>query len=78
MINKEVKEKALYFDVETASCFESLEALNERNPRLGELWGKRANFYRNSYKELSDMNDGEIFAEELCVFPSVALMMMVR
>ena len=64
MINKEVKEKALYFDVETASCFESLEALNERNPRLGELWGKRSNFYRNSYKELSDMNDGEIFAEK--------------
>jgi hypothetical protein len=64
MISKEVKEKALYFDVETATCTPTLEKLQEENPRLAELWAKRANFYRNSYKELSDMNDGEIFAEK--------------
>jgi hypothetical protein len=64
MISKEVKEKALYFDVETATCTPTLEKLQEENPRLAELWLKRANFYRNSYKELSEFDDSMIFLEK--------------
>ena len=51
MINKEVKEKALYFDVETASCFESLETLNERNPRLAEILNKTNKILNNAHSK---------------------------
>lgn len=61
MIQKEAKYKILYFDVETASGEENLERLKEINPRLGDLWSKRSDFYRSSYEELKNMEDSEIY-----------------
>lgn len=60
-INKEILNKCLYFDVETVTIEKDLEILKSKNLRLFELWEKRANYYRDSNKNLSDINDHEIF-----------------
>jgi hypothetical protein len=61
MIQKEAKYKILYFDVETASGKESLEKLRDENPRLADLWKKRADFYKGAYEELKNLSDSEIY-----------------
>lgn len=77
MITKEVKEKALYLDVETASCSQSLEKLKEDNPRLADLWEKRASFYRNSYSDLSECDDAKIFQEKSALEPEFSRVVCV-
>ena len=37
----------LFFDLETASEHENLEALEAANPRMAKLWSKRCDYLRN-------------------------------
>jgi len=62
-ILKEVVEKCLYVDVETASIERDLETLERTNPRLAALWEKRADFYRGT-KKYELLNDHDIFREK--------------
>lgn len=62
MISKDSLKKLLYFDVETASGFQTLDELKKENPRLAILWEKRADYYRKS--EYSDETGSDVIYSE--------------
>ena len=64
MIRKSDIDKLLYFDLETASQYSSLEELKEFNPRLYEAWKKREDYHRKSNEELRDKDSNEIYMDK--------------
>ena len=76
MISKESLAKNLYFDVETVCCEKSLSDLISKNPRLGELWKKRSDYYKKS-ESLSEMTDEEIFLSKAGLEPEFARVVCV-
>ena len=78
MLRREEIEKLLYFDVETACIERDLETLKEKNPRLADLWKKRAIYYRNANPvDLADSDDSEIYLAKASLEPEFSKVVCV-
>jgi DNA polymerase elongation subunit (family B) len=64
MIRRSEIDKLLYFDLETASQYSSLDELKDLNPRLYECWKKREDYYRKSFSNLKDEDSNTIYMEK--------------
>jgi hypothetical protein len=56
--------KIVFFDIETASGYETLDALGDANPRMYELWCKRAEYLRTRFEENKALTDDELYLEK--------------
>lgn len=56
--------KIVFFDLETAPNFESLDQLEERNPKMAELWSKRCEYLRSKFEENRDKTDEQLYLEK--------------
>lgn len=77
IINKELLNKCLYFDVETASIEKDFGTLEIKNQRLSELWSKRTKYFRAVNKEYEDFTDSEMFKEKASLEPEFSKIVCV-
>jgi len=77
MFKEELIKKYLYFDVETASGFESYADLLIKNERLALLWDKRCKYYRSAFPELSESTESEIYDEKSPLEPEFSRVVCV-
>lgn len=64
MYNQEQLKNIVFFDIETATEFESLDLLSESNPKMAELWSKRCEYLRSRYEENVDLTDEELYLKK--------------
>lgn len=69
MIKETEIKNLLYFDVETAGAYKSYEDLEANNPRLCDLWKKRAKYFKTNIPEMSDLLDSEIYLQKAGLEP---------
>ena len=70
MYTQEEHKKMVFFDVETASEYESLDELSAKNPKMSELWSKRCEYLRNRWPEdNADKQDEELYLEKAALVP---------
>jgi len=60
----------LFFDLETASEYENLQALESANPRMAKLWAKRCEYLRSRWPEdNADKSDAELYDDKAALVP---------
>jgi predicted PolB exonuclease-like 3'-5' exonuclease len=64
--------KAVFFDLETAAEFESLDELAITNPKKAELWSKRCDYLRSRFEENKDLSDEQLYLEKAALAPEFA------
>jgi len=62
-------QKMVFFDLETASTFPTLDGLNAANPRMADLWSKRCNYLRSRFDENKDMSDEQLYEAKAALTP---------
>lgn len=62
-------QKMVFFDLETAPEYESLDELSKANPKMGELWSKRCEYLRSRFEENKDFTDEELYLEKAALTP---------
>lgn len=77
MINKNEINKILYFDVETAGYYKNCLDFNSDNPRLYNLWKKRAKYFRENASGMSDLSDDEIYLQKAGLEPEFGRVLCV-
>ena len=61
MYNKDSITKLAFFDLETASGYDSLNTLQVENPRMADLWSKRCEYLRSKFEENKELTDEELY-----------------
>lgn len=56
--------KVVFFDIETASGYKNLDALYDANPKMYELWCKRAEYLRTRFEENKDLTDDQLYEQK--------------
>lgn len=64
MYSQEQLKNIVFFDIETATEFDSLDSLNSNNPKMAELWSKRCEYLRSRYEENKDLTDEELYLKK--------------
>jgi len=64
--------KIVFFDLETASEYESLDQLAFNKPKMAELWSKRCEYLRSRFEENKDMTDEELYQAKAALTPEFA------
>lgn len=64
--------KIVFFDLETASEYESLDQLALNKPKMAELWSKRCEYLRSRFEENKDMTDEELYEAKAALTPEFA------
>jgi hypothetical protein len=64
--------KMVFFDLETAPEFESLDSLAIHKPKMAELWSKRCEYLRSRFEENKDLTDEELYATKAALTPEFA------
>jgi DNA polymerase elongation subunit (family B) len=64
--------KVVFFDLETASEYESLDQLALNKPKMAELWLKRCEYLRSRFEENKDMTDEELYETKAALTPEFA------
>jgi predicted PolB exonuclease-like 3'-5' exonuclease len=77
MFTKESIYRYLYFDVETAGLYPSLEVMREENNRLWELWQKREDYYKGAYPTLASASSEEIYKQKAGLEPEFSRVVCV-
>jgi len=77
MVDKRILENCLFLDVETATGYRSFEDLETENPRLADLWSKRAKYYRTVYEDMNGLSDSEIYKEKATLEPEFSRVVCV-
>lgn len=77
MIDKRILENCLFLDVETATGCPDFETLSEVDPRLAELWKKRAKYYRTVYEDMNGLATSEIYKEKATLEPEFSKVVCV-
>lgn len=77
MFKLETIENFLYFDVETVCSEKNLLTLQRKNPRLAELWKKRAIYYRGANPEISHWSDGDVYLAKASLEPEFSKIVCV-
>ncbi len=77
MFKLETIEKFLYFDVETVCSEKDLSTLRIKNPRLADLWKRRAIYYRGVNPEMSHLSDDDVYLAKASLEPEFAKIVCV-
>lgn len=77
MISRKILENCLFLDVETATGCPDFEMLSEVDPRLAELWKKRAKYYRTVYEDMKDLATSDIYKEKATLEPEFSKVVCV-
>jgi hypothetical protein len=64
--------KAVFFDLETAAEYESLDLLLLANKKKAELWSKRCDYLRSRFEENKYLTDEELYVEKAALTPEFA------
>lgn len=64
--------KVVFFDLETASEYSSLDQLTLNKPKMAELWSKRCEYLRSRFEENRDMTDEQLYAAKAALTPEFA------
>lgn len=64
--------KIVFFDLETASEYESLDQLALNKPKMAELWSKRCEYLRSRFEENKDMTDEQLYEAKAALTPEFA------
>jgi len=60
----------LFFDLETASEYKNLEALELANPRMGKLWANRCEYLRSRWPEDNgEKSNAELYDDKAALVP---------
>lgn len=62
-------QKMVFFDLETASTYATLDELNSANPKMAELWCKRCEYLRTRFDENKNMTDEELYEAKAALTP---------
>jgi len=62
-------QKMVFFDLETAPEYSSLDDLAQANPKMAELWAKRCEYLRSRFEENKDFTDEELYLEKAALTP---------
>jgi len=76
MIAKEILNKCLFFDVETAGCAPDYEHLKNENPRLAKLFNRRLKYYQGT-PEFQNSTIDEVFLSKSGLEPEYAKIVCV-
>jgi predicted PolB exonuclease-like 3'-5' exonuclease len=77
MLRKEAIQNLLYFDVETAALYPTLETMYEENYRLYHLWMKREEYYKGAYPALADLDSLSIYKQKAGLEPEFSRVVCV-
>ena len=77
MFTKDTIQNFLYFDVETASLYPSLDEMYKENYRLFHLWKKREEYYKVAYPKLADLDPDEIYNQKAGLEPEFSRVVCV-
>jgi 3'-5' exonuclease len=77
MISRKILENCLFLDVETATGYLDFETLTLEDPRLAELWSRRAKYYRTVYEDMNGLDDSEIYKEKATLEPEFSRVVCV-
>lgn len=69
MYTQDELSKIVFFDLETAAGFESLDHLAESNPRMAKMWSTRCEYLRSRFEENSDKTDEKLYLENAALQP---------
>jgi DNA polymerase elongation subunit (family B) len=64
--------KTVFFDLETAPAYATLDDLALNNPKMAELWSKRCEYLRSRFEENKDMTDEELYLTKAALTPEFA------
>jgi len=64
--------KIVFFDLETASEYATLDDLALNKPKMAELWSKRCKYLRSRFEENRDMTDEELYQTKAALTPEFA------
>ena len=64
--------KVVFFDLETASEYASLDQLALNKPKMAELWSKRCDYLRSRFEENRDMTDEQLYEAKAALTPEFA------
>jgi hypothetical protein len=56
--------KIVFFDIETASFCQTLDELHDYNPKMYELWCKRAEYLRGRFEENKGLTNDELYTQK--------------
>jgi hypothetical protein len=62
-------QKMVFFDLETASTYSTLDELEFANPKMAELWCKRCEYLRSRFDENKDMTDEQLYEAKAALTP---------
>ena len=62
-------QKMVFFDLETASTYATLDELNSANPKMADLWCKRCEYLRTRFDENKNMTDEELYEAKAALTP---------
>ena len=65
-------QKTVFFDLETASTYSTLNDLCVANPKMGELWKKRCDYLRARFEENREMSDSELYEAKAALTPELS------
>jgi DNA polymerase elongation subunit (family B) len=72
MFNQNELSKIVFFDLETASEYASLDDLSLAKPKMAELWSKRCEYLRTRFEENKDMTDEQLYESKAALTPEFA------
>ncbi len=62
-------QKMVFFDLETASTYSSLDELRLANSKMAELWEKRCDYLRTRFEENKEMSNEELYVAKAGLTP---------
>lgn len=72
MYTQKELQKTVFFDLETAPAFASLNDLREDNPKMAELWEKRCDYLRTRFEENANLSNDELYLQKAALTPEFA------
>jgi 3'-5' exonuclease len=64
--------RTVFFDLETASEYRSLDELALNKPKMAELWSKRCIYLRSRFEENREMTDEQLYEAKAALTPEFA------
>jgi len=61
--------KMVFFDLETASTYATLDDLRSVNSKMAELWEKRCEYLRSRFEENKMLSNDELYVEKAALTP---------
>ena len=69
MYTQDQLSKIVFFDLETASEYRSLDDLHAVNPKMADLWSKRCEYLRGRYPEYLEKTDEQLYEDRAALHP---------